>query len=145
MTETSNSPMTARVRAFLDRPHRLLIGGEWVDAASGKTFETRDPATGEVLATVAHAEQADIDAAVAALDGLERGDLVAAAAGVLTPAPGALAQHRDGLPARQRYPSHPRSLPSGCPEVGRGLRSSKGQRVPGQCLRYRGAGCRAGH
>ena len=66
MTETSNSPMTARVRAFLDRPHRLLIGGEWVDAASGKTFETRDPATGEVLATVAHAEQADIDAAVAA-------------------------------------------------------------------------------
>ena len=66
MTETSNSPMTARVRAFLDRPHRLLIGGEWVDTASGKTFETRDPATGEVLATVAHAEQADIDAAVAA-------------------------------------------------------------------------------
>ena len=43
--------------------------------------------------------------------GVQRGDLVAAAAGVLTPAPGALAQHRDELPARQRYSPHPRSLP----------------------------------
>jgi len=58
--------MTERVRAFLDRPHRLLIGGQWVDAVAGGTFETRDPATGEVLATVARAEQADVDAAVAA-------------------------------------------------------------------------------
>ncbi|MEU2581130.1 DMT family transporter [Micrococcus luteus] len=43
------------------------------------------------------------------------------------------AQHRDGLPARQRHPSHPGSLPSGCPEVGRGLRSSKGRRVLDRC------------
>jgi hypothetical protein len=40
------------VREFLARDHKLLIGGEWVDAADGATFETLDPATGQVLATV---------------------------------------------------------------------------------------------
>jgi phenylacetaldehyde dehydrogenase len=32
------------VREFLDRPHRLLIGGQWIDAQSGETFETLIPA-----------------------------------------------------------------------------------------------------
>ena len=32
---------------------KMLIDGKWVDAASGKTFETFNPATGELLATVA--------------------------------------------------------------------------------------------
>ena len=32
---------------------KMLIDGQWIDAASGKTFETRNPATGELLATVA--------------------------------------------------------------------------------------------
>jgi acyl-CoA reductase-like NAD-dependent aldehyde dehydrogenase len=31
----------------------MLIDGKWVDAASGKAFETLNPATGELLATVA--------------------------------------------------------------------------------------------
>lgn len=44
---------------------RLLIGGEWV-AASGGEFETRDPATGEVIATVADATGEDVDRAVEA-------------------------------------------------------------------------------
>ncbi|MDX2377410.1 aldehyde dehydrogenase family protein [Microbacterium sp. LRZ72] len=53
--------------AFLDRgPRGLLIGGEWVRAASGATFATRDPATGEHLAEIARADTADVDAAVAA-------------------------------------------------------------------------------
>jgi hypothetical protein len=30
---------------------RMLINGEWVRAASGKTFESRNPATGDLLAT----------------------------------------------------------------------------------------------
>jgi len=47
-------------------PKRLLIGGEWVAAKSGKTFETINPATEEVLCQVAEADQADVDAAVAA-------------------------------------------------------------------------------
>ncbi|MBV9532987.1 MAG: aldehyde dehydrogenase family protein [Bradyrhizobium sp.] len=45
---------------------RMLIDGKWVDAASGKKFETRNPATGELLATVAEADAEDINRAVAA-------------------------------------------------------------------------------
>src|SRR2546429_7206192 len=48
------------------QPKKLLIGGRWADAADGKTFETVDPATGEVLARVAEAGAEDIDRAVAA-------------------------------------------------------------------------------
>jgi len=40
-------------------PRRLFLGGEWVDAGDGGTFEVLDPATGEVLATVADATPAD--------------------------------------------------------------------------------------
>ncbi len=45
---------------------QLLIGGEWTAAASGRTFDTVNPATGEVLAAVADGGEADVDAAVAA-------------------------------------------------------------------------------
>jgi aldehyde dehydrogenase (NAD+) len=45
---------------------RMLINGEWVRAASGKTFETLNPSTSEVLATVAEGDAEDIDRAVAA-------------------------------------------------------------------------------
>jgi aldehyde dehydrogenase (NAD+) len=45
---------------------QMLIGGKWVDAASGKRFESRNPATGEMLATVAEGQAEDIDRAVAA-------------------------------------------------------------------------------
>ena len=48
------------------RQYQLLIDGKWVDAASGKTFTTLNPATGEVLAEVAEADSADIDKAVGA-------------------------------------------------------------------------------
>ena len=34
--------------------HSLLIDGEWVPAADGRTFDTPDPSTGERLATVSH-------------------------------------------------------------------------------------------
>src|SRR5262249_18415441 len=45
---------------------KLLIDGKWVNAASGKTFETLNPATGEVIAKVAEADKADVDKAVEA-------------------------------------------------------------------------------
>src|ERR1700691_321311 len=45
---------------------RMLIGGKWLEAASGKTFATTNPATGEVLAHVAEGDTEDIDRAVAA-------------------------------------------------------------------------------
>ncbi|ETI63673.1 betaine-aldehyde dehydrogenase [Sphingobium sp. C100] len=60
--------------ALLDRPHQdMLIGGQRVPALSGKRFETRNPATGELLATVAQGGAEDVDRAVktarAALEG----------------------------------------------------------------------------
>jgi acyl-CoA reductase-like NAD-dependent aldehyde dehydrogenase len=51
---------------FLAKPKKLLIDGKFVDAESGKTFETRNPATDEVLAKVAEGGKADIDKAVKA-------------------------------------------------------------------------------
>jgi phenylacetaldehyde dehydrogenase len=61
------APQTAGARAFLAaRRKRLLIGGRWVDAQSGRTLESINPATGEVLAEIAAGEAADVDLAVAA-------------------------------------------------------------------------------
>ncbi|HYY56313.1 MAG TPA: betaine-aldehyde dehydrogenase [Pyrinomonadaceae bacterium] len=48
------------------RKYQLFIDGKFVDAESGKTFETPNPATGATLAEVAEADKADIDKAVAA-------------------------------------------------------------------------------
>jgi acyl-CoA reductase-like NAD-dependent aldehyde dehydrogenase len=42
------------------------IGGEWVDAASGETFETLTPATGEPLGSFPRSTAEDVDRAVAA-------------------------------------------------------------------------------
>ena len=44
----------------------MLINGQWVEAASGETFATFDPATGEVICNVAAGDQKDIDRAVKA-------------------------------------------------------------------------------
>ena len=54
----------SRVVDFLEKPRKMLIDGKWVNAASGKTFPTYNPATGEVLAQVAEGDRADIDGAV---------------------------------------------------------------------------------
>ena len=42
-------------------PRKLLIGGKWVAAKSGNTFETINPATEEVIAVTAEAGKADVD------------------------------------------------------------------------------------
>src|SRR6202167_2946643 len=61
------------VEQFIASPRQLFINGQWVDAASGKTFETPNPATGETLAHVAEGDADDINragsAARAAFDG----------------------------------------------------------------------------
>ena len=54
------------VEQFIGTPHKLFINGQWVDAASGKTFETPNPATGETLAHVAEGDAEDINRAVKA-------------------------------------------------------------------------------
>src|SRR5580704_17808060 len=60
------APPDDKVSTFVSRRHKILINGKWVDAASGKTFPTYNPATGEVLAQVAEGESEDINRAVAA-------------------------------------------------------------------------------
>jgi phenylacetaldehyde dehydrogenase len=54
------------VESFISTPRQLFINGQWCDAVSGQTFETPNPATGEVLARVAEGGAADINLAVQA-------------------------------------------------------------------------------
>src|SRR4030081_2862731 len=55
-----------QVADFIEKPRKMLINGKWVNAASGKTFPTYNPATGEVLAQVAEGDCEDIEQAVKA-------------------------------------------------------------------------------
>ncbi|MFI5393972.1 MAG: aldehyde dehydrogenase family protein [Candidatus Binatia bacterium] len=57
----------SQVRQFIGtRARRMLIDGQWVEAASGKTLTTYDPATEEPLAEVPAGEKEDVDRAVRA-------------------------------------------------------------------------------
>lgn len=51
---------------FLAQDHKLLIGGEWLAPAAGKTFDVINPATEAVIAKVADGQKADVDKAVQA-------------------------------------------------------------------------------
>jgi phenylacetaldehyde dehydrogenase len=55
-----------KVSGYVSTARKMFINGKWVDAASGKTFPTYNPATGEVLANVAEGDREDIDRAVKA-------------------------------------------------------------------------------
>jgi phenylacetaldehyde dehydrogenase len=67
MTVGIDSGVLQSVRQFVGAGAKgLLIDGKWVGAASGRTFETADPATGEKLCDVAYGQAADVDRAVAA-------------------------------------------------------------------------------
>lgn len=70
--------LEARQRRF-----RLFIGNEWVEPQSGEWFETRNPATGELLAHIPQAGPDDVDRAVRAA--------------------------REALPAWSRTPDHVRA------------------------------------
>ncbi|HEV8326105.1 MAG TPA: aldehyde dehydrogenase family protein [Nitrospiraceae bacterium] len=65
-TATVEIPIHQQVQTFVGGPRKMLIGGRWLEAASGKTFATYNPATGEVLAQVAEGNSADVDKAVTA-------------------------------------------------------------------------------
>jgi len=65
-TATQAVPLDARVSSYVAKPRQMLINGKWVNAASGKTFPTYNPATGDVLANVAEGDAEDINRAVAA-------------------------------------------------------------------------------
>src|SRR5271167_2264537 len=80
--------MHSRVQDFVGMPRKMFIDGKFVDAASGKTFPSYNPATGEVMAKVAEGDREDINRAVKAarkafdsgkwtkMSGSERGRLI---------------------------------------------------------------------
>lgn len=51
-------------RAFLAKPAKMLIGGQWLDAASGETLPSIDPATGKLLGVFPSGGEADANEAV---------------------------------------------------------------------------------
>jgi aldehyde dehydrogenase (NAD+) len=51
---------------FLAKPQQLLIDGRRVSSASGRTFKSLNPATEQVIATIAEGNEVDVDHAVAA-------------------------------------------------------------------------------
>ena len=53
----SNQPIIRPVPKYT----KLFIDNEWVDAASGKTFGTYDPTTGEKICDIAEGDKADVD------------------------------------------------------------------------------------
>ncbi len=65
-TATSVVQMDPKVSGYVGKTHKMLINGKWVDAASGKTFPTYNPATGDVLSNVAEGDKEDINRAVKA-------------------------------------------------------------------------------
>src|SRR5581483_1352818 len=48
------------------KPHKMFIGGKWVEASDGKTFEIRDPGTGKIIAEAPAGTAEDVDKTVAA-------------------------------------------------------------------------------
>ena len=65
-TAVGTAPIDSRVEEFVRKPRLMFINNQFVPAASGKTFPSYNPATGEVLAQVAEADREDIDRAVKA-------------------------------------------------------------------------------
>ncbi|MFC0577236.1 aldehyde dehydrogenase family protein [Paraburkholderia solisilvae] len=64
---TTINPIAGSVLGSLEgKVQKLLIGNTWVEAQAGRSFETRNPATGELLCRVAEGDAADIDLAVRA-------------------------------------------------------------------------------
>src|SRR5262249_51775088 len=57
----ANGPAAGELASY-----QMFIGGKWVDASSGETFESVNPYTGAAWATVPRASRADVDAAVRA-------------------------------------------------------------------------------
>jgi len=89
-------------RSFVAGPHRLLIGDERLEAADGRTFETLDPATGRVIATVPYAGAEDVDRAVRAAreafdDGRWTGIAAAARTRAMLAFADAIDEHADEL------------------------------------------------
>src|SRR5689334_5976315 len=62
LMETKEAPTYARGLV------RNYIGGKWVEGSTGKTFESRNPATGELLGVLTISDASDVSKAVEAAD-----------------------------------------------------------------------------
>jgi aldehyde dehydrogenase (NAD+) len=72
---TAMEPIRTKKAAARIHQTQCFIGGQWTAAQSGKTFETINPATEEVIASVADGDAPDVDLAVkAAREQFERGE-----------------------------------------------------------------------
>ena len=60
------SDLSPAVQNFIAKPKKLFIDGRWVEAASGKTFSTIDPASEQIICEVAEADREDVDRAAKA-------------------------------------------------------------------------------
>jgi len=60
------SDLSPAVKHFIGRQQKLFIDGAWVDAVSGQTFDSIDPATEKLICKVAEAGQQDVDLAARA-------------------------------------------------------------------------------
>src|SRR5690606_24696454 len=98
---------STHTQAFISRPARLLIGGEWVESAADSRVPVYDPATGAVICEVVDAGQADVDRAVAAArEAFEKGPwatmLPAHREALIWRLSDLIEQHADELGARER-------------------------------------------
>ncbi|ARV58673.1 betaine-aldehyde dehydrogenase [Nostocales cyanobacterium HT-58-2] len=66
LLEASGTHISSQVLKFLNQPLKLLIGGKWVESASGQTFPVFNPATGQIITHAASGESEDINRAVQA-------------------------------------------------------------------------------
>ena len=93
---TANPVAVAEPRSGGLQHRKMYIDGEWVDAASGETFETINPYTGEAWATAPLAGAADVRKAVEAarralsgpwgsMSAAHRGDLIRRLAALIEP------------------------------------------------------------
>jgi acyl-CoA reductase-like NAD-dependent aldehyde dehydrogenase len=66
MTALLSTDLDPRTLDFISAPRQMYIDGQWVDAMSGRRFDTVDPATEQVITTVPHSGAEDVERAVAA-------------------------------------------------------------------------------
>ena len=55
-----------KVDQFLSTTRKMLINGEWVPSVSGKTFESINPANGQIIGKIYEGDKEDVDRAVRA-------------------------------------------------------------------------------
>lgn len=63
---TSVIALNLKAAQFISKPLKMFIGGQWVEAQSGKWTEVRNPADGSLITTVPEADKQDVEIAVAA-------------------------------------------------------------------------------